>query len=91
MKKVLTAVFLLLVMAVPAWALRMEDVPRISPQEVMAKIARGEKVVIIDLRSRGAYDHSDIRIKGDIRIAPDEPPDKLYMLPVSGEIITYCT
>ncbi|MFQ5442838.1 MAG: hypothetical protein ACE5EB_08970 [Thermodesulfobacteriota bacterium] len=91
MRKILAAFLFVFLFAGSASALRMEDVVRITPGEVMAEVERGEKVLIVDLRSRGAYRSSPIRIKGDLRIAPDELEGKLYTLPMSGEIITYCT
>lgn len=91
MRKILAAFLFVFLLAGSASALRMEDVVRITPGEVMAEVERGEKVLIVDLRSRGAYRSSPIRIKGDLRIAPDELEGKLYTLPMSGEIVTYCT
>jgi rhodanese-related sulfurtransferase len=66
-------------------------VERITPAELKAKMDRGERIVIIDARSRGAYNHSDLRIKGDRRIAPDEIIERAHELPMGAEIIAYCT
>ncbi len=88
-----TIVFMLLLAPV-AFAAGIGDpstIERITPVELKAKMDRGERMVIIDARSRGAYDHSDLKIKGDRRIAPDEIISRAMELPMGAEIITYCT
>ncbi len=85
------ALFFALGLSGQAMALSIYDVERITPEEVMALMDAGEKIVIVDLRSRGAYESGEIRIKGDIRIPPDELEERMYELPMGAEIITYCT
>ncbi len=91
----LTAVIIFLAFLAPvAFADGIGDpgtIERITPLELKAKIDRGERIVIIDARSGGAYDHSDLRIRGDKRIAPDEIIERARELPMGVEIITYCT
>jgi len=89
--KISLALVLVLGLASVASALSIYDVERITPEEVMARMEAGEKIVIVDLRSKGAYEAGDIRIKGDIRIAPDELESRMYELPMGAEIVTYCT
>ena len=91
MAPVLAALVLVLGAALTARALSIYDVPRITPEEVMARMRAGEKIVIVDVRSPGAYRAGKIRIKGDIRIAPDELEDRMFELPMGAEIVTYCT
>ncbi|MFQ5735457.1 MAG: rhodanese-like domain-containing protein [Thermodesulfobacteriota bacterium] len=74
----------------PAFA-APRGVTLISAGELKAKIDGNVPVVILDVRSRGAYDHSDIAIKGAIRIAPDELPDRTWELPMGKAIATFCT
>ena len=57
----------------------------------MSLLSAGEDVLILDLRSKGSYNSSDMRIKGDMRIAPDDLKDKMHLLPLGKQIITYCT
>jgi rhodanese-related sulfurtransferase len=62
---------------------------RITIDELKAKLAKGEKVVIIDVRGSD-YDSSDAKIKGAIRIVPAELEAHLKELPRNKEIVTYC-
>ena len=91
MRIVLGAFLSVLILAAGAYAVGYEDIRMVTPPEVMEKIEAGERVVILDVRSRGAYDSSDVRIKGDMRIAPDELAERAWELPMGAEIVTYCT
>lgn len=93
MKKIIMAVVLVLGMGLVTYAsaLTIYDVERITPDEVMARMEAGEKILILDIRSKGAYEAGDIRIKGDVRIAPDDLEARMYELPMGTEIVTYCT
>ncbi|HEX8090199.1 MAG TPA: rhodanese-like domain-containing protein [Blastocatellia bacterium] len=62
---------------------------RISVEELKAKLAKKEPVVIIDVRGSD-YDASATRIKGAMRIAPAELDAHLKDLPRDKEIVTYC-
>lgn len=62
---------------------------RITVDELKAKLAKKEPVVIIDIRGSD-YDASPTKIKGAIRIAPAELDARLKDLPRDKEIVTYC-
>lgn len=62
---------------------------RITVEELKAKLAKKEPVVIIDVRGSD-YDASETRIKGAVRIAPAELDAHLKDLPRDKEIVTYC-
>ncbi|MFP5262547.1 MAG: rhodanese-like domain-containing protein [Blastocatellia bacterium] len=64
-------------------------VERITVEELKAKLAKKEPVVIIDVRGSD-YDASATRIKGAIRMAPAELASHLKDLPRDKEIVTYC-
>ncbi len=91
MRKIVLALFLVMGLATYAMAVGIEDVQRITPNEVMSRMESGEKILILDIRSKGAYEAGDIRIKGDFRIAPDDLMDRMYELPMGTAIVTYCT
>jgi len=93
MKKMIMALVLVLGLGFVSYAsaVTIQDVQRILPKEVMARMEAGEKILILDIRSKGAYEGGDIRIKGDVRIAPDDLLDRMYELPMGTEIVTYCT
>jgi rhodanese-related sulfurtransferase len=63
---------------------------RIEPQELKARLDAGEQVTILDCRAPDAYDASNQRIPGDIRVLPEQlridanwPKDQLT--------VAYCT
>ncbi|HVO67996.1 MAG TPA: rhodanese-like domain-containing protein [Syntrophales bacterium] len=76
---------------VPAASPATDVVPRITVQELKAKIDRGEDVVIIDVRAGREYEDSKIKIKGAIRISIVKLEDRISELPRDKEIVTYCT
>jgi len=68
-----------------------DDVPRITVQELKAKMDKGEDLVIIDVRTGDDYERSKIKIKGAVRIPIVKIEDRYRELPEDKQIITYCT
>jgi hypothetical protein len=69
-----------------------DNVPRITVQELKAKMDRGEDIVILDVRLGSEYEGSKIKIKGAIRIPVFQLEDNRYKeLPRDKDIIAYCT
>ena len=64
---------------------------RMSVDELKAKIAKAEPVLVIDSRSSGSYDGSDKKIKGSIRLLADDYDAHLKDLPRDKEIVIYCS
>ncbi len=81
----------LVVFSARAYATDSSRVPRITVDELKAKLDRGESIVILDVRSGGAYRSSKVRIKGAVRMAYNELDERFVELPMGREIITYCT
>ena len=91
MKK-LFAFVTVLGLLLPNFALAADDgVPRITREELRAKMVKGENVIVLDVRVKGSYEGSKVKIKGSLRISPDEIEAKYKDLPQDREIITYCT
>jgi hypothetical protein len=67
------------------------EVPRITVDELKEKLAKKAPVFIIDSRSQGSYDNSEIKIKGAVRIPADEIESRLKDIPHDREIVVYCT
>jgi ABC-type oligopeptide transport system substrate-binding subunit len=67
------------------------EVPRITVDELKEKLAKNKPVFIIDSRSQGSYDNSEIKIKGAVRIPMDEIEARLKEIPHDREIVVYCT
>jgi membrane protein DedA with SNARE-associated domain len=68
-------------------------VPRVQVEELARKLASDEKekVLILDVRSHGYYDADAARIKGSIRIEPNNLAEELKALPKDKDIYLYCT
>ncbi len=68
-----------------------DDVPRISIEQLKAKMDAGENIVIIDMRTDRDYQESSEKIKGAVRIAVVQLEDSSRALLKGKEIITYCS
>src|SRR5271168_2091927 len=68
-------------------------VPRIQVQELAARLASEDaiRVLIVDVRSHGYYDGESARIKGSIRIEPNNLEEEIKNLPKDKDIYLYCT
>ncbi len=67
----------------------LPEVPRISVEEVKAKLDAGSNIVIIDSRSENAYNES--HIVGAISMPLADMAEPYSNLDRYEEIITYCT
>ncbi|MGA8149426.1 MAG: VTT domain-containing protein [Terriglobales bacterium] len=68
-------------------------VPRVQVEELAHRLASEErdKIVIMDVRSHGYYDADASRIKGSIRLEPNNLGEELKDLPKDKDIYVYCT
>jgi rhodanese-related sulfurtransferase len=64
-------------------------VPRIRPQDLKARLDAGEKLTVVDARSRESYARR--HIPGALSIPLPEIEEHFDELPESGDIIFYCT
>lgn len=87
MKKVLLLVLLLIIVQSTAYGL---DVPRITADELKAKLGSPE-LIVIDVRTAAAYDGSKMKIKGSVRENPVAIGQWSKKYPVDKEIVLYCT
>jgi hypothetical protein len=76
---------------VPAVFSATDGVPRITVQELKAKIDRGEALVVVDVRTGQDYADSRIKIKGAERIPIVQIEERYRELPKDKEIVLYCT
>ena len=66
--------------------------PRITVEELQNKILRGEKVIILDVRTGGSYDSTKYTIKNSIRMEPQEVKSRAAAeIPKGYEVVTFCT
>jgi membrane protein DedA with SNARE-associated domain len=67
-------------------------VPRVQVEELVARLAEdAARVLIVDVRSHGYYDSGGARIKGSIRIEPNNLEEEIKSLPRDKDIYLYCT
>ena len=68
-------------------------VPRVQVEELAAKLASDERnrVLVVDVRSHGYYDPEAARIKGSIRLEPNNLIEELKNVPADKDIYLYCT
>src|SRR5215470_7973720 len=63
----------------------------ITVDELKAKLANGDPVLIIDARSQSSYNSSDKQIKGAVRIDPSWVESHLKDLPKGKDVVVYCS
>jgi membrane protein DedA with SNARE-associated domain len=68
-------------------------VPRIQVAELAAKLKTQypEKILLADVRSHGYYDPGARRIRGSIRLEPNNLTEEVKTLPKDKDIYLYCT
>ena len=67
----------------------VDDVPRVTPQEVVAQQEAGDKLILVDARSLESYETR--HIAGAISVPTLEVADRLDELPKKAHIVFYCT
>jgi membrane protein DedA with SNARE-associated domain len=66
-------------------------VARISPQELMEKLAAGDKMLIVDLRHQLDLEAFPQTIPGAVRIAMEELEERHAEIPRDRDVILYCS
>ena len=68
-------------------------VPRVQVMELAKKLQSEEsaKILLVDVRSHGYYDSGAARIRGSIRIEPNNLTQEVKRLPKDKDIYLYCT
>ena len=72
---------------------KYDVVPRVQVQELASRLAseQADRIRIIDVRSHGYYDIGAERIKGSIRIEPNDLDAEVKNLAKDFDIYLYCT
>ncbi len=68
----------------------MTDAERITADELNERLSAGRPIVPVDVR-RSSYEESDVKMKGAVRIEPDELAERFEQIPAGSEVVTYCT
>jgi rhodanese-related sulfurtransferase len=64
---------------------------KVDVDDVAERLGRGEDITIVDARSAGAWDESDIKAGGAIRVPPDEAEKHIADVRRDSFVVTYCT
>jgi rhodanese-related sulfurtransferase len=78
---------------------RPEGVPgshgaaRITAEEVIARMKRGEPIVLVDARREDAWRSSGETLQNAVRLSPDgiAHDDTLPIIPLGRAVVTFCT
>ncbi len=66
-------------------------IPRITPDELAARLAGARPPLVLDVRSRSEYDAGDDQIPGSVRVLPDQIGDWAGTADRTRPVVTYCT
>ncbi|HKB71018.1 MAG TPA: rhodanese-like domain-containing protein [Thermoanaerobaculia bacterium] len=67
------------------------EVTRVTPEEIKARMDRGEPIAFIDARNPQAWGESKEKVPGAIRVPADEVEEHLSEIPRDRTIVAYCT
>ena len=68
-----------------------DDLARITPRELDARLRRGERIVLLDVRRRDKWAIKQGGIPGAIWVPLEEVPQRARDRPRDAQIITYCS
>jgi rhodanese-related sulfurtransferase len=68
-----------------------KEATRVTVDEVIERMNRGEQFTFIDTRNPHAWAESNEKLPGALRIPADEVDKHLSEIPHDRAIITYCT
>jgi rhodanese-related sulfurtransferase len=67
------------------------DIPRISPEDVLDAMRRGERIVFVDARSEQAWASATEQIPASIRVPPNDVDQHAGEVPGGATVVAYCT
>ncbi len=67
------------------------EVNRVTVDEVLERMRRGEPLAVVDSRSSESWSEADSQIPGSIRVPPDRAAEFIERVPKDRGVITYCT
>ena len=64
---------------------------RVTADEVVERMSRGEQFTFVDTRNPHSWGESDVKLPGAVRVPADEVEQHLEEIPRNRAVITYCT
>jgi membrane protein DedA with SNARE-associated domain len=71
--------------------LRQIALDRITPEELNSRLAKGEDIVVIDLRHSAEFEADHSSLPRALRIAPDAIDADFSEIPMGREVVLFCT
>jgi rhodanese-related sulfurtransferase len=68
-----------------------KEATRVTADEVLERMRRGEQFYFIDTRNPTAWGEADTKLPGAMRVPADKVDEHLKDIPRDRAIITYCT
>ena len=72
-------------------AVPVTEPTRVTVDEVLERMGRGEKFTFIDSRNPKAWAEAETKLPGAIRIPADDVAGHIGEIPRDRTVITYCT
>lgn len=69
----------------------MPEAPRITTDDLKARMDAGEDFTVIDVRNPQAWAQSDLMMPGAVRVPLDDFERYLDQIPKDRRVVTYCT
>ena len=70
---------------------RMTEATRVTVDEVLERMNRGEVFTFVDSRNPKAWGEADTKLPGAVRVPADDVTKQISEIPRDRTIITYCT
>src|SRR5207249_2374104 len=67
------------------------EVPRITPEDLAARLATPHPPIVLDVRTRSQYDLDDAQIPSSMRVAPDQVEAWAAHEARERSVVAYCT
>jgi rhodanese-related sulfurtransferase len=69
------------------------EATRVTADEVITRLGRGEPLVFVDARNEDEWEKSDEKLPGALRLSPEvrDEEETLPLIPRDRGVITYCT
>jgi rhodanese-related sulfurtransferase len=65
--------------------------PRVTADEVLMRLERGEPIAFVDARREDEWRRSDEKLPGAVRLAPEGDDETLPMIRPAQAVVPYCT
>ena len=66
-------------------------VERVTAEDVLGRLERGERVFFVDTRNPTAWSESDVKLPEAVRVPADEVEKHFADIPRDRMVVTYCT